>query len=259
MYKLSLAKCSMVCVVILLMITSACVPYSKLKYFNDIDELSEPVVNPMKSVTISPFDKLHIIVLSTDEQTADLLNSSSSGQGSAENIKPYVVDEAGNISFPFVGKIQVGGMTLIEAGDQISKNISSIITKPVVLVNFLYNKITVMGEVVNQGTYQINENFINIYESLALGGGLTEYADRKKVILLRNDNNKLMYYKLDLTTSKISTSPLYYILPNDIIIIEPLRARSFNYQNSMITTFLGALTAILSIFYISSISRSNPQ
>jgi polysaccharide export outer membrane protein len=116
-----------------------------------------------------------------------------------------------------------------------------------------------MGEVVNQGTYQINENFINIYESLALGGGLTEYADRKKVILLRNDNNKLMYYKLDLTTSKISTSPLYYILPNDIIIVEPLRARSFNYQNSMITTFLGALTAILSIFYISSITRSNPQ
>jgi len=252
MNKSNCVKCFMTCLIILLIGTSGCVPYKKIKYFNDIDELSEPTANPMKSKTIFPFEKLQITVLSTDEQTADLLNSY--GQGNANRLKGYVVDETGYINYPFVGRIQVSGLTLLEAGNKISDAMSGLITKPEVIVSSMDNMVTVMGEVGNQGRYLINEDFINIYQALALGGGLSQYADRKKVILLRNENNRLIHYKLDLTNSKIASSPLYYIIPNDIIIVEPLRNKSYSYQNSTITTLLTAMTAIISILFITNVA-----
>ncbi|MCE5345230.1 MAG: polysaccharide biosynthesis/export family protein [Bacteroidales bacterium] len=243
-----------------LMLTSACVPYSKLKYLSDIDELSEPVVNPIKPKTISAFDKLRIIILSTDEQTSNLLNyseSSNSDQSNQSNTSGYIVDETGNISFPFVGKIEVEGLTLLEAGDKINNAIKSIITKPEVIVSFIDNKITVLGEFTLQGSYPINGDFVTLYEALALGQGLSQYADRKNVILLRKENNKLMHYKLDLTSSKITSDPLYYILPNDIIIAEPLRNKSWGLQSSMLSTITTTLSLILSIFYITTITKGN--
>jgi polysaccharide export outer membrane protein len=248
MNKSNRSKFSLSFLVVLLFFTTACVPYSKLRYFNDIDELSEPIVNPARSVTIFPSNKLHIIVLSTDQQTANLLNySETAGQ---TGTKGYVVDEAGNINFPFVGKINVGNLTLLEAGKKITDTITSIITKPEVIISFMENKITVLGEVGNQGTFTFNEDFLSIYESLSLCGGLTQYADRKKVVLIRKENNKLLYYKLDLTNSKIAANSLYYIRPNDILIAEPIRSKSWSFQNTAFSTITTTLTAILSIITI---------
>jgi polysaccharide biosynthesis/export protein len=227
-----------------LMFLSACVPVSKMKYFNDIDKLNEPEVNLRKSKTVNLFDKLNVTVLSTDMETANLLNSNF--KGSTINVKGYEVDETGFISFPFVGRIQVSGLTLLETGEKIRSALSGIITKPEVIVSLIDNRVTVMGEVVNQGRYSINEDFINIYEALALGGGFAQFADRKNVVLLRSENNKLMHYKLDLTNSKIANSTLYYVLPNDIIIVEPLRMKS--QQSPLVTQVLTTMTTLLSIF-----------
>lgn len=248
MNKSNWVKCFMMCLIALFFVTSGCVSYSKLRYFNDIDELSEPVVNPVKSKIINPFDKLNITILSTDQQTADILNMTD--QRTSNNIIGHVVDEEGNISFPFAGKIHVGGLTLLEAGDEISKAMNNIITNPQVIVSFMDKKVTILGEVANPGTYSINEDFINIYESLSRGGGFSIYADRKKVILLRKENNKLMHYTLDLSNSKISSSPLYYILPNDVIIVEPLRKKSWSYPNSFFNTFLATLATVLGMLYL---------
>jgi polysaccharide export outer membrane protein len=250
MNKFSWPKYFLVCISACMFLTTACVPFSKIKYFNDIDELSEPVVNPMKSVKISPFDKLRIIVLSTDEETSSILNFT--GQLTAGTTISYIVDEMGDITFPFAGKIHVGGLTLTDAGEIINKSLSSIITNPEVHISFIDNKITVMGEVYSQGTYPMNKDFLNIYESLALGGGLTQFADRKNVILLRNENNKLTLYKLNLSDSKIASSPLFYILPNDIIIVEPLRNKSWNIQSSTWVTLLSSLSALMSIYYMTT-------
>jgi polysaccharide biosynthesis/export protein len=242
-------------VIFLVLITGSCAPYSSMKYFNDIDEFSEPVVNPMRSATISPFSKLNILVLSTDEQTSSILNNTGqnvSGQNNSGTVKGFVVDEKGFINYPFVGQIKVVGLTLLQAGDTISQALhsNSIIKNPVVLVSFVENKITLLGEVNNQGAYAINKDFISIYESLALGGGLTQYADRKKIILLRNENNKMISYKLNLANSKIISNPLYYVLPNDILVVEPMRYKSWINQRSQLTTLLTSVTTLLSIYYI---------
>lgn len=250
--KSILKKCYIVCTVIFLLFTTSCVPYSKLRYFKDIDQLSEPVTNPLISKTINPLDKLQISVLSTDEKTANLLNASN--QGIPYIAKGYVVDETGFITYPFVGRIKVGGFTLLEAGTEITKALHDIITRPEVVVSYMDNKVTVMGEVMNQGRYLISEDFINIYDALALGGGLSTFADREKVILLRKENNKVIHYKLNLSDSKISSSLFYYIIPNDVIIVEPLRMKS--QQSPMITTVLSTLTTLISIVTLTLTMKS---
>lgn len=242
-------------VVVLFLITMSCTPIRKLKYLNDIDNFSEPfarnlqIASNLESITISPFNKLHIYVVSTDEKTSAILNNWGEATGEG-NINGFVVDENGEINYPYVGKIKLSGLTLQEAGEAVSNALTSITTKPVVLVRFLENQITVLGEVALQGTFPISKEFITIYESLSLGGGFTAFADRENVILLRMENNKIYPHKLDLTNSKITSSQYFYVLPNDIIIVEPLKKKSWNNQSSMLTTVLQIFSSLMSIFYV---------
>jgi len=232
----------------------SCVPYSKLRYFSDINEINEPVVNPVKPKTISPFDRLLVTVLSTDQQTADLLNFSTSSN--SDDFKGFIVDEGGMINFPYVGNIEVKGLTLSEAQTKITNSVGSIINDPEIVISFMDNKITVLGEFANQGSHPINKEFVTIYEALALGGGLTQFADRKKIILLRNENNRLMHYKIDLSNSRVANSQLYYIFPNDIIIAEPLRSKTWSFQNSAITSIISAISVLVSLLTVYSLSRN---
>ena len=84
----------------------SCVPTRQLKYFNDINNVKEPVINPRTQKMIMPFDKLFIKVLSIDPQTSQIFNSSEEMRyGSGNNgVIGYLVDETGNINFPFAGK-----------------------------------------------------------------------------------------------------------------------------------------------------------
>jgi polysaccharide biosynthesis/export protein len=230
-------------VVGLLLLISSCVPYSRLKYFNDINRIDEPVVNPVKVKTINSFDRIDIKVLSTDQQTADLLNFS--GVKSANQLSGYIVDEYGNINFPFVGNIKVGGLTLAEAKEVIKKSIGSIIKEPEVIVTFENNTITVLGEVNTQGSYALTEDYVTIYKSLALAGGLTQYSNRRNIVLIRKEENKLVHYKLDLSNSKITSSPLFYVIPDDIIIVEPIHQKTWSTQNSLIPSITSFFSIIL--------------
>jgi polysaccharide biosynthesis/export protein len=235
-----------ICIISTLILLSSCVPYSRIKYFNDINKLDEPVVNPVKVKTINSFDRIEIKVLSTDQQTADLLNFA--GLKNPNQVTGYVVDESGNISFPFVGEIKVGGLTLDEARDVIKKSISSIIKNPEVIVTFENNTITVLGEVNLQGSFALPDDGATIYKSLSLAGGLTQYSNRKNIVLIRKEENKIVHYKLDLTSSDITSSPLYYIVPGDIIIVEPLHQKVWATQNSLIPIITSFITIAINTF-----------
>jgi polysaccharide biosynthesis/export protein len=228
----------------------SCVPVHQLNYFNDIKELEEPSVNPRTQKLIMPFDKLYIKVISIDPQTSLIFNSNDEMRSSlygGSSIVGYLVDEAGNINFPFVGKINVGSLTTAMASEKIQKAMSEYVPNTSIIVKYVDNQVTVMGEVVQQGVFPFTQDKLNIYEALALGGGLTRYGDRGKVILVRNVNDKIMHYRLNLSDSKIANKDFYYILPNDVIIVEPLKAVSSSYQNITYTTILTSITTAIAV------------
>lgn len=243
---------------IFLLLNFSCVPFNNIRYFTDINEIAEPVANPKEHKIIHPFNNLYIKVLSTDEQTTRIFNYSDNAQsGAPTSLLGYVVDENGNVNFPFVGKINVGGMTTDQAGEEIQESLKQYISNASIIVRFLDNKISVLGEVENQGVYSFAEEKLNIYEALSFSGGLTQYGDRRNVILIRQEGDKIVHHKLDLSNSSIANKSLYYIIPNDVIIVEPLKAIRRSYNSIDFQTIVSSLTAFLSLFIIFRTTGAN--
>jgi polysaccharide export outer membrane protein len=248
MRKRNLYGLPWVLILSILTITISCVPVTKLNYFNDLSDLQEPAINPRIQKVIMPFDKIYIKVLSIDEKTNQLFNSTDSqSSASLSGLIGNIVDEAGNINYPYVGKINVGGLTLAQAGLKIEEALGQYVSKSAVIVKFIDNNITVMGEVQRQGVFSLSQDKTTIYEALALGGGLTKYGDRGKVILIRQEGEKILHYKLDLTNSRIADKNYYYIQPNDIIIVEPLKNISSSYGNNTLSMLITSVSLILTI------------
>ncbi|MBK7712996.1 MAG: polysaccharide biosynthesis/export family protein [Bacteroidales bacterium] len=195
-----------------------------------------------------PFDKLYIRIYSIDPQTSSIFSDIEEMRYGVENsIIGYLVDEKGNINFPFVGNISVGSLTTEQASEKIHKALSDYVSNTSVIVKYVDNHVTVMGEVLNQGVYSFTKDKLNIYEALGLGGGLTRYGNRKNIILIRNDGDKVMHYRLKLTDSQIATKDTYYILPNDVLVVEPLNALASSYSNITYTTILSSITTLIAV------------
>lgn len=237
-----------------IILTASCVPINQLSYFNDLNELKEPEVNPRTQKLIMPFDRLYIKVISIDAQTNLIFGASEEMRsGMANGILGYLVDEAGNINFPFVGNINVSSLTTAKAAEKIQKALDDYVPKTSVTVKYIDNQVTIMGEVQRQGVFSFIQDKLNIYEALGLGGGLTQYGDRKKIILIRNEGAKIMHYRLDLSDSKIAAKDYYYIMPNDVIIVEPLKALSTSYQNITYTTILSSITTLIAVLLFTNV------
>lgn len=235
--------------ILMLAAMASCVPVEKLSYFNDINELEEPGVNPRTQKVITSFDKLYIKVLSIDPQTSLIFNTSEEIRfgSSGSSVIGYLVDEAGNINFPFVGNINVAGLTTAKAGEKIQKALNDYVSNTSITVKYVDNQVTVLGEVQRQGVYTFSQDKLNIYEALGLGGGITRYGNRKNVILIRNEGDKIMHHRLNLSDSKISGRDTYYVMPNDVIVVEPLKAISSSYQNITYTTVLSSVTTMIAV------------
>lgn len=232
-----------------ILINSACVPYNKLRYFTDIEQLKEPSINSKSDKTILPFDRIYIKVYSIDEKTNQLFNASDNMMsGVGTGIIGNLVDSEGDIDYPFVGKINVLGLTITQAGKKIEEALGQYVSNAAVSVKFIDNHVTVLGQVQQQGVFLFSADKINIYEALALGGGLTQYGDRRNVILIRQENGKIMHHKLNLSDSRISDKDYYYVLANDVIVVEPLRNISYNYGNNTFSIILSSITALITIF-----------
>lgn len=241
--------------ILMVIILNSCVPLNQVRYFNDVNRL-QTVVNPLTQKTIMPFDKLYIKVISIDPQTSQIfatteeVRAGSQGTGA---ILGYQVDEAGNINFPFVGNINVGTLTTGQAAAKIQKALSDYVANISVTVKYIDNQVTVIGEVQRQGVYNFTPDKISIYEAIGLGGGITRYGDRRNVILTRNAGEKIVHYRLNLSDSKIASKDYYYVLPNDIIIVEPLRAVSTSYSNITYTTVLSSITTLIAVLLFTGV------
>jgi polysaccharide export outer membrane protein len=226
----------------------SCVPVKNLSYFNDINDLTEPGVNPRTQKVIQSFDKLYIRVYSIDPQTSAIFSDIEEMRYGVENsVIGYLVDEKGEINFPFVGNISVVSLTTEQASKKIHDALNDYVSNTSVIVKYVDNQVTVMGEVLNQGVYTFTKDKLNIYEALSLGGGLTRYGNRNNIILVRNKGDKIMHYRLKISDSQITSKDTYYILPNDVLVVEPLKAISSSYQNITYTTILASITTLIAV------------
>jgi polysaccharide export outer membrane protein len=199
-----------------------------------------------------PFDNLYIKVLSIDEQQNKLFDANQGNAGLQVMIS-YLVDKDGNIDFPFVGRLNLAGLTINQASTKIQTALSEYVPKTSIIVRFIENKVTIMGQVEHQGIFSFTQDKLSIYEALALGGGISLHGDRRNVVLIRQEGDKIVYRKINLTDSRIASKDNFHILPNDILVVEPMKSIIWSYNNPIFSTVLTTITTLiaLSIAYFS--------
>jgi polysaccharide export outer membrane protein len=248
-------------VVILLMYflpVSCSSPLKQLTYMYDakINETYPRVPLPAP-YRIRPNDQLYISVLGDDKLNTDFLNISTtaSGGGGGMDMLTYLVDEKGNISYPQIGEVHVEGLTITEVKNLLQKEVDRFITHTSVLVKLANRTFTILGDVNGGGLKEMPKNQYTIFEALGTAGGVSDYGNRKTVKLIRETPAGTRIVNIDLTDDSLLSSEYYYILPNDVIYVEPNKFRIYTVktlpwlnQATFVASLLSTAFLILNLF-----------
>ncbi|AXT59912.1 polysaccharide export protein [Aquimarina sp. AD10] len=137
----------------------------------------------------------------------------------------YLIDEDGNIDFPVLGTLKISGLTRIELKEMIKEKLKIYIKDPIVSVRLKNFKFTVLGEVSSPGTYSIPNERVTLIEALGMAGDMTIRGKRNNVMIIRESDGVNTYNRVDLTSKSIFESPVYYLAQNDVLYVEPNKAR----------------------------------
>lgn len=232
-------------VVCMAVFLSACTSTKKIIYLQDVVPLKQQEIEQKYEVIIHSDDLLAIMVNSRDPELALPFNmpmityqlgSASTGQ---QRVLGYLVDTNGNIDFPILGQIHAEGLTRMQLTELIKNKLieGDLIKDPIVTVQFLNFKISVMGEVSRPGSFTISGDRITLLEALSMAGDLTIYGRRDRIGVIRENDGKRTILFHDLRSADIFNSPCYYLQQNDIVYVEPNKAKagqsSINQNNSI--------------------------
>jgi protein involved in polysaccharide export with SLBB domain len=239
---------------------TACASPKEVLYLQDVDPLKVQNIDQKYEVIIHSDDMLSIMVNCKDEELALPFNmplityqmGSSTNYTGQQRVLGYLVNTKGDIDFPILGTIHAEGMTRAQLTEFIKNKLVSgnYIKDPLVTVQFLNFKVSVMGEVARPGSFNITGDRITLLEALSMAGDLTIYGRRDRVAVIREkDGHRTILYH-DLRSSDIFKSPCYYLQQNDIVYVEPNKARagqsSIN-QNNSASVWLSAISVISSL------------
>lgn len=239
----------------------SCTPSNKLKYVQNKGDYEDKnqFTNDRSEKTIQPYDYLYISIFSLNEKTMDIFSSDNSYAYETELIS-YSVDDKGNINFPFVGSINVKDLTINQAKEKIEKSLSQYLRDVSVIVRFVANKVTVLGEVNQPGQFEFYDEKVTIFQALGFANGTSSFGNISNVTLIREKDNVIKYYYLDLTKKNIVESEYYYLLPNDVLIVNPLNAKYRDirdYSLNLISTLVGTVSTIVTMYYLIELNKNN--
>lgn len=236
--------------VILTSIFSSCLQSKKLYYFNNqipsvqqLDSLKEFTAPKVQS-----FDKLNIVISSTDPSLTSFLNPfTMQGQSAANSsISGYLVNADGQIEFPILGKIPVAGLTTVEIATLIKNKLAYFYKD--LFVNVALNGKVYFLSGRTGSTITLNNERLTIFEALSQANQpIDPYDIKDKIWLIREDSGKRYFVNLDLNNKKIFESPYYYLRNNDLIYLKPGRFSSINSSSSPFRASISVLGAVGSL------------
>ncbi len=212
--------------------------YMQVDYLQDLNRETTLEMKENKGIVIQPQDQLSIVVSSRNPELSAALNKPvASYQAGSEitstnvgnyRLLGYVVDNEGNIEFPMLGELHIAGLTRWELQDLIKSKVidAGILLDPIVTVEFMNFRISVMGEVNNPGTFNVTGDKITLLGALSLARDLTIFGRRDNVTVIREQNGQRNVYKVDLRKSSLFDSPAYYLQQNDVVYVYPNSVRA---------------------------------
>lgn len=242
--------------IIIVFTFASCVTNKKLNYLQNQDVLKDTTTTYTPSVPnsykLKTGDELFIDIkplYTLGESAFDSKNSSGSSRVSVSSayFYSYPIYDDGNIDYPYIGKIQVRGLTLQEARNTVTKHFSDYLQGMSITVKLANNYINVLGEVKSPGRKQLSTEQLNIFEALALAGDLSSYAQRTEIKIIRETDQGPIIKTFDIRSEDIIHSEFYWIMPGDIIYVSRIKGQFFKMDsfNNFLAIFSSSLSLIL--------------
>ncbi len=249
---------------------TSCVTQDKILYLqqeqmlNDSTGMSIVYENERSfDYKVQPGDNLFIRVASIDESFAKLftgVNQSMTSTGSTYSsgnpaiyLNSYTVSDDGKIEFPYAGDVFVKDMTVDEIQVKIQSIIGEYLKETTVYVKLGVFNLTILGEVSRPGQYQVYQSDINIFQAIALAGNATDYANKKNIKIIHQTPEGSQIEHINLNDADVLSSPNYYLKPNDIVYVEPLKIKRYGFTTIPYSTLISAtslLMTCLTFFFV---------
>lgn len=230
---------------------TSCVSKKTITYFQN-DLIDQSLVSNDYKTIFKPDDLLQITISAQDIEAVAPFNlpavtfAASTGNTIGQpRQQEYLIDSKGEIDFPVLGKLTIGGKSREEVIELFKKRLDpDYVKNPTINIRIVNFKITVTGDVKIPGTYTIPNERITIIEAIGLAGDLNISAQRANVKVVREEGVQKKEYLVDFLSNKIFTSPVYYLQQNDVIYVEPNNAKAqsaaFN-QNTGLFVSIGSI------------------
>jgi len=232
---------SIACLITLVCIIS-CTSTKKITYLQDeksdnikANELIKTIRLQESQYKLQPSDRLLLNVFSLDDEKINFLKKPD---------MEVMLNTKGQIEIPVVGFVIISGLTIPEAEQKLKAVITEYLKSPSVSLKLLNFNVTVIGEVMNQGTFLSTEPRLNILEAIGKAGGLSENANRENIRIVRNENDVAKIYTLNLLEDNALSSPNFFLQPNDVILINPIRSLA---QREKTTATIGLVFSVISV------------
>jgi polysaccharide biosynthesis/export protein len=252
-------------IILIVILAASCTSQKKLAYLQNLPEPTGQESFPMEipDYKLQPRDVLYITAkaITPDGTIQDFLQTGTSSNASLTradvggSLYGYDVDSQGNISIPGIGKIKVSGLLLEETRNKIQEQVDKVYLNATVECKLLSFKFTVIGEVRAPGAYINYNNYLTVLEAIGRAGGVGDFGNRDRALVIRPYDKGTKTFRINLQDKNLLTSEAYFLLPNDVVIIEPMPQKVFNLNLPTIsfiinTTLLTLSTTLLLINYI---------
>lgn len=238
---------------------ASCVPQKKMLYLKDAEMVAENIskeyVNDRTvDYRLQPGDNLYIHVVNTiDERSAASINGDVRGYLSSDAniyLQTTTIDKEGCVEMPLVGKIEVKNLTVDEAKNKLQTAIDTYINGSMLVVKLASFNVTLLGEVSKPGMYKVYQSRINLFEAISLAGNMTNFAKKSDVKIIRQTNNGSEIVTVDMGQADVLSSPYYYLKPNDIIYVEPLKIKQWGFTAFPYSTVFSIVTLGVTLYSI---------
>ena len=209
---------------------------------------SHTYIHSSYEVPIQPGDQLSIIVSALNQQSALPYNLPPTAKG-------VTVEQDGRILYPQLGFIKAEGLTRTQLRDVILTRLRTYLTDPVVTLDFLNFRVTVLGEVAHPGTLSPSDGKINILEAIAQAGDITMYGKKYPVRIIRENKGRREFGYVNLTSHSVFTSPYYRLQQNDIVFVESVEnkptatVQQTQARLSLFATLVTVLSTLTLVYY----------
>ena len=245
---------------LLAMFFASCVPYKKMLYLKDAQMVTENqsanYINERNvDYKLQPGDNLYIRFINTiDERSAAALagdNTSrtySTSSDASIYLHSYTLDENGCIELPLTGKIELKNLTVDGAKEKMQTEINKFVNQTTLIVKLSNFNLTVLGEVAKPGMYKVYQSQINLFEAVSMAGNMTNFAKKNEVKIIRQTDTGSEIHIVDMGQADILSSPYYYLKPNDIVYVEPLKIKQWGFTTFPYSTVLSIVTLAITLF-----------